>query len=153
MEQRPKIEHKSPSGSSNLELKRVVMVKAIVTEAFKDNLTKELERAIKNIDQQMAAMDTKAKQYMDTLKVKGLMQKANAFKAQMDEEKARQAAARSDLTMKIEEAKSLQLNTEFVQGPLEGPVKVALGDNLYKKVGGAEIIVKDGIIQEIRGVD
>ena len=54
--------------------------------------------------------------------------------------------------MKIEEAKKLIIGSEFVQGPLEGPVTVAIGDNLYKKVGGAEIIVKDGIIQEIRGV-
>ena len=54
--------------------------------------------------------------------------------------------------MKIEEAKKLQLGTEFVQGPLEGPVNLHVGDNLYKKVGGAEIIVKDGIIQEIRGI-
>ena len=66
--------------------------------------------------------------------------------------KRRQTAAKSDLMMKIEEAKRLQIGTEFVQGPLEGPVHVSIGDNLYKKVGGAEIIVKDGIIQEIRGV-
>ena len=80
------------------------------------------------------------------------MQKATAFKHQISEEKAKQSAAKSDLTLKIEEAKKLQLGTEFVQGPLECPVDVGIGDNLYKKVGGAEIIVKDGVIQEIRGV-
>jgi hypothetical protein len=80
------------------------------------------------------------------------MQKAAAFKHQVDEEKSRQAAAKADLLMKIEEAKKLQIGSEFVQGPLEGPVVVSIGDNLYKKVGGAEIVVKDGVIQEIRGV-
>lgn len=138
--------------NESVELKRVVMVKAIVTEAFKQNLIKELERAIANIETQSGQMETQGKGYLEDLKKKGLMQKAAAFKHQYDEEKARQAAARADLMMKIEEAKKLQLNTEFVQGPLEGPVEVALGDNLYKKVGGAEIIVKDGIIQEIRNV-
>ncbi len=135
-----------------IELKRIVMVKAIVTEAFKQNLTKELERAINNVDTQVSQMDTQGKTYLEDLKKKGLMQKAAAFKHQMDEEKARQTAAKSDLMMKIEEAKRLQIGSEFVQGPLEGPVHVSLGDNLYKKVGGAEVIVKDGIIQEIRGV-
>jgi len=135
-----------------IELKRVVMVKAIVTEAFKQNLVKELERATSNLDAQTSQMGERSKSYMESLKKKGLMQKAAAFKHQMEEEKARQAAAKSDLMMKIEEAKKLQLGTEFVQGPLEGPVNVQIGDNLYKKVGGAEIIVKDGIIQEIRGV-
>ena len=136
----------------SVELKRVVMVKAIVTEPFKQNLIKELERAVANLDAQLNQMEIQGKNYLEDLKKKGLMQKAAAFKHQMDEERARQAASKSDLLMKIEEAKRLQLNNEFVQGPLEGPVQVALGDNLYKKVGGAEIIVKDGVIQEIRGL-
>lgn len=136
----------------SIELKRVVMVKAIVTDAFKENLVRELERAVNNLDNQTTQIESRSKSYMDNLKKKGLMQKAAAFKQQVDDEKSRQAAAKSDLLMKIEEAKKLQLNTEFVQGPLEGPVHVSIGDNLYKKVGGAEIIVRDGIIQEIRGV-
>ena len=135
-----------------MELKRVVMVKAIVTEAFKQNLVRELERAVANLDTQLTQMETQSKNYLEDLKKKGLMQKAAAFKQQFEEEKARQAAAKSDLLMKIEEAKRLQIGSEFVQGPLEGPIHVGVGDNLYKKIGGAEILVKDGIIQEIRGV-
>jgi hypothetical protein len=135
----------------SIELKRVVMVKAIVTENFKANLIKELERAVSNVENQAAQMTARSKGYYDNLKKKGLNQKAAAFKHQVEEEKNKQAAAKSDLLMKIEDAKNLQIGTEFVQGPLEGPVEVAPGDNLYKKVGGAEIIVKDGIIQEIRG--
>jgi hypothetical protein len=135
---------------NEIELKRVVMVKAIVTEPFKQNLVKELERAISNIENQLSQMEERGKNYLEDLKKKGLMQKAAAFRHQIDDEKSRQSAARSDLLMKIEEAKNLQLGTEFVQGPLEGPVNVKLGENLYKKIGGAEIIVKDGIIQEIR---
>lgn len=134
----------------SIELKRVVMVKAIVTEAFKDNLVKELERAVNNLDGQLAQMEDRGRAYLENLKKKGLMQKATSFKHQLDDEKSKQAAAKTDLMMKIEEAKKLQLNSEFVQGPLEGPVTVGLGDNLYKKVGGAEIIVKDGVVQEIR---
>lgn len=138
--------------NESIELKRVVMVKAIVTEAFKANLIKELERAIGNLDTQVTQMETQGKTYLEDLKKKGLMQKAAAFKQQMEEERARQAAAKSDLLMKVEEAKRLVINSEFVQGPLEGPVDVSIGDNLYKKVGGAEILVKDGIIQEIRNL-
>jgi hypothetical protein len=134
----------------SVELKRVVMVKAIVTDAFKDNLVRELERAVNNIEVQSSQMDGRSESYLESLKKKGLMQKAAAFKHQMEEEKSKQAAARTDLMMKIEEAKKLVLGSEFVQGPLEGPVVVNVGDNLYKKVGGAEILVKDGIIQEIR---
>ena len=136
-----------------LQLKRVVMVKAVVTEAFKENLAKELERALKNLDQQNQQMEFQAKSYMENLKKKGLLQQLSAFKHQLEEERGKQAAAKADITNKVGEAKKLALGSEFVQGPLEGPVDVEIGDNLYKKVGGAEIIVKDGIIQDIRGVE
>ncbi|MFH1710151.1 MAG: YlqD family protein [bacterium] len=136
-----------------IELKRVVMVKAVVTEAFKDNLVKELDRAMKNLDAQAQQMDFQAKTYMEDLKKKGMISQMTAFKHQLDEEKGRQAATKSDLLLKIEEAKKLVLNTEFIQGPLEGPVVVKTGDNLYKKIGAAEILVKDGIIQEVRNAE
>jgi chaperonin cofactor prefoldin len=137
----------------SVELKRVVMVKAIVTEAFKDNLVKELERAVKNLDSQLAQLETQSRNFMEDLKKKGQVTQLTTFKKQLEDEKGRQAAAKSDLLMKIEEAKKLVLGTEFVQGPLEGPVVVAVGENLYKKVGGAELVVKDGIIQEIREIE
>lgn len=137
--------------NKSIELKRVVMVKAIVTEAFKQNLVKELERAAKNIDDQLSQMDVQSRNYMENLRKKGDVKQLNSFKEQLAQERARQSAAKSDLMMKIEQAKKLNVGSEFVQGPLEGPVEVSVGDNLYKKVGGAEILVKDGVIQEIRG--
>ena len=137
----------------SIELKRVVMVKAIVTEAFKQNLVKELDRAAKNIDNQVSQMDLQSRNYMENLRKKGEVKQLNAFKSQLQQERAKQTAAKSDLLMKIEQAKKLAVGSEFVQGPLEGPVDVKVGDNLYKKVGGAEILVKDGVIQEIRGAE
>lgn len=135
-----------------IELKRVVMVKAIVTEAFKENLVKELERAIQKVDTQMQQMELQAKKQAAELKKKGLSQQLTAFKHQYEQEKNRLLASKADLTKKIEQAKTLQLGSQFVQGPIEGPVSVTVGDNLYKKVGAAELIVKDGVIQEIHAV-
>jgi len=137
----------------SVDLKRVVMVKAIVTQAFKDNLVKELDRALKNLDTQGQQMELHSKTYLEDLKKKGMISQMTAFKHQLEEENGRQAAAKADLQSKIEEAKKLVLNTEFIQGPLEGPVTVKLNDNLYKKIGAAEIVVKDGIIQEIRNTN
>ncbi|MCX5749579.1 MAG: YlqD family protein [Candidatus Saganbacteria bacterium] len=136
-----------------IELKRIVMVKAIVTEAFKDNLVKELERAIRNMDGQMQQIENQSKAYMEDLKKKGMMQQITTFRNQLNEERAKMTASKNDLLMKVEEAKKLVLGSEFIQGPLEGPVNVKVGDNLYRKVGAAEILVKDGVIMEIRNIE
>lgn len=136
-----------------IELKRIVMVKAVVTEAFKDNLVRELERTVANMDMQLSQMENQSKSYMEDLKKKGMLQQVTQFKNQLANEKARIQAQKQDLLNKIQEARALVLGSEFVQGPLEGPVDVAVGDNLYKKVGAAEILVKDGVITEIRNID
>ena len=136
-----------------VELKRIVMVKAVVTEAFKENLMRELERAVRNLDSQALQMENQSKTYLEDLKKKGLMQQMTAFKTQLANEKTRISAQKNDMLVKMEEAKRLVLGTEFVQGPLEGPVNVKVGDNLYRKVGAAELLVKDGVIMEIRNID
>lgn len=139
--------------AKSLELKRIVMVKAVVTESFKDNLVKELERTVYNMDMQLQQMENQSKNYIEDLKKKGMLQQVTTFKNQLANEKARILASKQDLMAKIQEAKNLVLGSEFVQGPLEGPVTVSVGDNLYKKVGAAEILVKDGVIAEIRNID
>ncbi len=139
--------------AKKIELKRIVMVKAVVTEAFKDNLVRELERTVANMDMQLSQMENQSKSYMEDLKKKGMLQQVTQFKNQLANEKARIQAQKQDLLNKIQEARGLVLGSEFVQGPLEGPVDVGVGDNLYKKVGAAEILVKDGVITEIRNVD
>lgn len=139
--------------NKSLELKRIVMVKAVVTEAFKDNLIREMERTIRNTDMQLQQMEAQSKTYLEDLKKKGQMQQMTTFRNQLAQEKARLNATKGDLLAKIEEAKRLVLASEFVQGPLEGPVNVQVGDNLYKKVGAAEILVKDGVIIELRNIE
>ncbi len=136
--------------AKKIELKRIVMVKAVVTEAFKDNLVRELERTVANMDMQLSQMENQSKSYMEDLKKKGMLQQVTQFKNQLANEKARIQAQKQDLLNKIQEARGLVLGSEFVQGPLEGPVDVGVGDNLYKKVGAAEILVKDGVITEIK---
>lgn len=121
----PRIQQFQGKPENSVELKRVVMVKAIVTEAFKNNLVRELERTLDNEKQKLFQIG----QNPDT------------------------EARINELTNQIGKAKQLILGTEFVQGPLEGPVIVSVGDNLYRKVGGAEIIVKDGVIVKIKNAD
>ncbi len=55
-----------------------------------------------------------------------------------------------ELQSRLREAQELQLNTEFTQGTIDGLVEVGVGDNLFDKISRTELIVKDGIVLEIR---
>jgi len=70
---------------------------------------------------------------------------------QLKLEKQQQLSVISDLQKRIIDAKNLPLDSEFVQGTIDGFVGIKVGDNLYQKLGALEIIVKDGVIQDIKG--
>src|SRR5207253_8967736 len=72
------------------------------------------------------------------------------IRGQLEMERQRQEETRVELQARLREAQDLQLNTEFLQGTIEGTVDVSIGDNLFDKISRTEIIVKDGIVLEIR---
>ncbi len=138
-----------------VQLKRTATIKVIVTEEFKKYLVSELERAIKNLDTQLAQMEDQGKKLIDTLKKQGEKTKKQvaAISQQINLDRQQERLAKADLEKKIQDAQLLPLNSEFIQGTVDGTVDVAKGDNLYKKLGALEIVIKDGIVQDIRGND
>jgi uncharacterized membrane protein YgaE (UPF0421/DUF939 family) len=138
-----------------LSLQRNVTIKVIVTEEFKKYLVAELERAIKNMDGQLGNMENQGKRLVENLKKQGekTVKQISAIVQQINLDKQQATLAKTDLDKKIEEAKNLKIGAEFLQGTVQGTVTVKEGDNLYKKLGGVEVLLKDGVIQEIRGVN
>jgi hypothetical protein len=136
-------------------LKRTVTIKVIVTEEFKKYLVSELERAIKNLDAQLNQMEDQGKKLIETLKKQGEKTKKQvvAISQQINLDRQQERLAKADLEKKVKDAQLLPLNSEFIQGTVDGFVEVDKGDNLYKKLGGLEVIIKDGMVQEIRGND
>jgi hypothetical protein len=134
---------------ATLTLKRIVTIKVIVTEQFKNYLTSELERTIRNLQIQMQQVDAYSTQYVTDLESKNMTQQVTTFKQQLAAEKQRQELSVQEIQKRIEEARKLPLNSEFIQGTVDGFVQVKKGDNLYEKLGAMEITIKDGVVQHI----
>jgi len=124
-----------------------VAIKTIVTEAFKRLYVQELEEAIKRVEALEQQLDTQIRRSEIERQVSP---QTRAVRQQLELERARQEATRAELVMRLREAQQLELNSEFPQGTVEGVVDVQVGDNLFNKIGRTEIVVKDGIIMEIR---
>lgn len=131
----------------SITISRPVVIRAIVTESFKRLYVQDLEEAIKRID---ALVQQLASQIRRTELERTVTPQARAVRQQLELEHARQEAARAELEMRLREAQQLELNTEFAQGSVESLVEVKVGDNLFTKLGRAEVVVKDGIVMEIR---
>jgi hypothetical protein len=130
-----------------LNVTRPVLIKAVVTESFKRLYVQDLEDAIKRAETILEQITTQIRRSELERQVSP---QSRALRQQLEVEHARQEAARAELQMRLREAEALELNTEFTQGTVESLVEVKIGDNLFNKLGRAEILVKDGIILEIR---
>ncbi len=132
---------------ASITVQRPVVIKTIVTEAFKRLYIADLEEAIRRVDMIVQQIDVQARRF--ELERQVTPQTRN-IRSQLELERTRQEAARIELQARVQEARELQLNTEFTQGTLDGMVDVSVGDNLFDKISRTEILVKDGIVLEIR---
>jgi YlqD protein len=132
---------------ASITVQRPVIIKTIVTESFKRLYVADLEEAIKRVDAILQQIDVQTRRF--ELERQVTPQTRN-IRAQLEMERQRQEATRMELQARLREAQALQLNTEFTQGTIEGLVEVGVGDNLFDKISRTEVIVKDGIVLEIR---
>ena len=132
---------------ASITVNRPVVIKAIVTEGFKRLYVADLEDAIKRVDAIIQQIDVQSRRVDLERQV---TPQTRALRQQLELERARQEATQVELRARLRDAQDLKLNDEFVQGTLEGAVEVSVGDNLFDKISRTEIIVKDGIILEIR---
>jgi len=134
-----------------ITLKRTVTIKAIVTEDFKKYLIHEIDNSVKELTNKFKIVEEQGKKLVESLTTAGHAEQIAAVNQQIELERQQQAQAASDLEKRKSEVSSLKLDSEFIQGTIDGFVGVKVGDNLYQKLGGLEIIIKDGIVQEIKG--
>ncbi len=132
-----------------MNLKRQVLLKAVVTDKLKQQLVEDVQDAIKRVEEAQDELERQSRRMMLELQRTDL-NRAMAFRQQLDVEKRRQEDAKAELQEQLNEYQNLTLGEEITRGALEGHIEVKVGDNLLEKMGLAEILVEDDLIKEIR---
>lgn len=132
-----------------MRLKRAVTIKAIVTEEFKSNLKEELTKTLARIDTASQQLEFQLRRYVPEV-AKADIEQAGRLRREIEGEKQRHESMKAEISSKLQEITGLEIGAEFVQGTIEGDVDIAVGDNMVEKMSGAEITIKDGIVQEIK---
>jgi len=134
---------------ARITIRRPVALQVIVTEEFKEQLVAELQEAADDTQRTIDQMDFQARRYLADLQRTNLQQ-AMQMRQQIDAERNKQEALKKEFLDRITEAKTLELDTEFPRGTLEGMVEISEGDHLFDKLGKAQVVIKDGAVIEIR---
>ena len=133
-----------------MHVTRKVSIKTIVTEDFKKELDTELKAALERVNASAQRLQFQMDAYVPEL-AKTDMNQAMQVRRAMEAERQKFDDLKKEINSRLEAAKTLGLGSEYDQGEIESVVELKPGDNFDEKVDKAEIVLKDGKVQEIRG--
>lgn len=130
-------------------IKRTVVLRAIVTDQLKEQVSTELQAAADEVEQRVQQLDFSTKAYITDLQ-RADLQRAMAVRKQIEAEKQKQTELRDALLERKAQVAELENGQEVVRGTLESFVEIKEGDDLAILLGGTEIVSKDDIVVEVR---
>jgi exonuclease VII large subunit len=140
-----------------LLLKRVVNVKAIVTPLWKEEVQQQLQTQINQLDQQLQQLDVQGQRAIAEIQKQSLqppgpqtMQQIDNIQLQVNQKKTELLEQKNQSLQNLQQVQFLELDHEVNQFQMEGFFRVEPGDNLISKLQ-VEIVLRDGIVEEIRG--
>ena len=145
------------SENSPLLLKRPITVKVIVTPLWKEEVQQQLQGQISELDQQLQNLDLQGQRAIAELQQGNIVPISPEAQAQIrnienqvSQKKREMLDKKNQALQQMQQVQTLELDQEIVQGQMESLFRLEKGDNLIQKLK-VEIVVRDGIVQEIRG--
>jgi YlqD protein len=141
----------------SIQLVRQIAVRAIVTENFKNQVGQEINRNLQQIDAELQQLEFKGKRAIADIEKRtaGVVTadarvQVETIRQQVEAEKMRLLQLKEEMQGQFQALNELPLGSVVTQFTVENPVEVRIGENIFQRLEGGEILVKDGVIQEIR---
>lgn len=140
-----------------LLLKRAVNVKAIVTPRWKEEIQQQLQTQINQVDSQLQQLDMQGQRAIAEIQKQSLqppgpqtLQQIDNIQIQVNQKKSELLEEKNQSLQNLQQVQILEFDQEVNQFQLEGFFSVKPGDNLISKMQ-VEILLRDGVVEEIRG--
>ena len=141
----------------SLLLKRPVAIKAIVTSRWKEEVQQQLQSQISQIDSQVQQLDLQGQRAIAEIQKQSLQppgpqatEQIDNIQNQVTQKKSEFLEKKNQMLQQLQQVQLLELEQEVVQTQMESFFRVAKGDNLVTKLN-VEIVLRDGVVEEIRG--
>ncbi|MDJ0531914.1 MAG: YlqD family protein [Xenococcaceae cyanobacterium MO_207.B15] len=143
--------------TSSLMLKRPITVKAIVTSRWKEEVQQQLQSQISQLDQQLQQLEMQGKRTVEEIQKQTknpsspqTAKQIENIQTQVNQKKSELLNKKNQFLQQLQQVQLLELDQEVVQAQMESFFRVEKGDNLVKKLN-VEIVLRDGVIEDIRG--
>ncbi|NCR40831.1 MAG: hypothetical protein GPJ21_13695 [Microcystis aeruginosa W13-11] len=142
---------------TSLLLKRPVTIKVIVTPRWKEEAQQQLQAQMAQIDAQIQQLESQGQRAIAEIQRQSLIplppaaaQQIDNIQIQVNQQKSEFLEQKNQYLQQLQQIQLLELNQEVAQAQLESFFRVEKGDNLVAKMN-VEIVLRDGIVEEIRG--
>lgn len=143
--------------SPQLLLKRPVNVKAIVTTLWKNEVQEQLQAQINQIDQQLQQLEMEGQRAISAIQKQSIqppgpqtLQQMDSIQLQVNQKKSELLEQKNQMLQNLQQVQLLELDQEVNQFQMESVFRAEVGDNLISKMQ-VEIVLRDGVVEEIRG--
>ncbi len=142
--------------NASLLLKRPVTVKAIVTAQWKEEVTQQLQKQVAQLDKQMQQIEMQGKRTIEEITKQAgagtpqVKKQTENIQGQVNQKKAEMLEKKNQFLQQLQQIQLLELDQEVVQAQMESFFRLEQGDNLVKKLN-IEVVLRDGVVEEIRG--
>jgi hypothetical protein len=143
--------------NASLLLKRPVTVKAIVTTRWKEEVRQQLQGEVAKIDSQMEQLELQGQRTVEEIQKQSdkvanpqINKQIESIQGQVNKKKSEFLDKKNQMLQQLQQIQLLELDREVVQAQMESFFRLEQGDNLVKKLN-VEVVIRDGIVEEIRG--
>lgn len=143
--------------NTQLLLKRAVIVKAIVTPRWKEEAQQQLQAQINQIDNQLQQLEMQGQRMVAEVQKQSIkppgpesLQQIENIQFQVSQKRNELLEQKNQILQQLNQVHLLEMDQEVNQGQIDSFFRVEKGDNLIEKMQ-VEILLKDGIVEDIRG--
>lgn len=142
---------------NSLLLKRPVQIKVIVTPRWKEEVQQQLQAQVTQLDGQIQQLDLQGQRAISEIQKQSLKppspqttQQIESIQTQVNQKKSQLLEQKNQMLQQLQQVQTLEIDQEVSHGQIESFFYLQKGDNLVKKLQ-VEIVVRDGVVEEIRG--
>jgi uncharacterized protein (DUF3084 family) len=129
---------------------REIALRQIVTKQSKDISLQRLHDQLTELMAEIDSFEEEKNKLLTGFALRGGEgTQVDGLRKQLDGESQRFFRRKDEIMQQINEVQSLREGEEIAAGSLEGPWELKVGDD-FTALAGAQIVLKDGIVAEIR---
>ncbi|PPA86924.1 hypothetical protein C4A75_02810 [Brevibacillus laterosporus] len=132
-----------------ISIERLVHIKVVLTEKTKALLREEYERKAQYVHMELEQWRFQRKKILAEAEKRGSEGVRLALE-RLDQEEGTLRKKLELISIQLEQVERLPLESELHQQTLKSQVEMEVGDRWNEKMADAEIIIRDGIVIEIR---